>query len=749
VRKLAVTACFFSAAIFVSEYLMPFAVQLWAGMMLLLFFIAALFIKRIKIIRFITLGLAFGLLWNYTYVQFSPQAASVRRLVKNDGSTQTVTAEVLSYPEETDYGKSVLIRAERAVCRLYIYGEDYTDLAAGDEIRVSARFSRTDIKTGSDYYNSVGIPLFAYAEEKPELIGKAPFSLRFVPAKAAYALGKQIDRVCMSAAPFIKAIITGDRSSLRENTLIYSLMNVTGIVHCVSVSGMHVSFLTGLIYFLLGRKRLASLICIPTVFFFMAMTGFSAAVVRAGIMQLAVCGASLTRREYDGKTALFLSLMLLLMINPCSAQNAGLQLSFGATLGILLLNERLSGALYEKLGTLVKTKILGKAVKWLISTLSVSLCALLFTVPLTAVIFERVSLIAPLTNLLTLWAVSFCFIIGLLASIISFLWLPLGSVIVFPALILVKYIYLILAALGSIPFASVYTGSVYIRFWLIFIYALLAWFIISGKQKNKAAAYTSAVIASLIIALAFGLTEANMDDLRFTSLDVGQGQCLVVTSKYCTAVIDCGGSSSRNAGDLAAEYLSSMGRTVVDCLILTHYHEDHAGGANELMRRLRVKRIIAPASTEDIAADIASRATERGTEITPVSSGDYSFEVSGLRFYIVPPLGDSGENEVCMCILVSCASFDALVTGDINSESELRLLEHIKLPDTELLIAGHHGSKYSTSSDLLDCINPEAVIISVGHNTYGHPSDELLDRLKNVKVYRTDEFGDITVSYNR
>jgi competence protein ComEC len=330
------TAGSFSAAILLAQYLLPAAAQLWAGAALLFVFIASVFIKRTKALRFAALGLAAGLIWNYAYGVFGLRAA--RAL---DGTTQTVKAAVLSYPEDTDYGKSVLIRAGKAKCRLYIYDDDYVELAAGDEISVKAGFSLTGEKTGGDYYYSLGIPLFGYARGKPVVLGKAPFSILYIPARARRLLGNSIDASFRSTAPFIKAIVTGDRSDLKKEGYAYSLMSVTGIAHCVAVSGLHVSFLAGLVYFVLGKKRSASLVCIPAVLFFMAMTGFSASVARAGIMQLAVCGASLTRREYDAKTALFLSLMLLLAANPYSAQNAGLQLSFGATLGILLFGERL------------------------------------------------------------------------------------------------------------------------------------------------------------------------------------------------------------------------------------------------------------------------------------------------------------------------------------------------------------------------------------------------------------------------
>ncbi len=751
-RKLAMTAGSFSAAIFLAQYLLPAAVQLWAGAALLFAFAASIFIKRPRALRFAALGLAAGLIWNYAYGLFGLRAA--RAL---DGTTQTVTAKVLSYPEDTDYGKSVLIRAGKAKCRLYIYNDDYAELEAGDEISIKASFTLTGEKTGGDYYYSLGIPLFGYAREKPSVLGKAPFSVLYIPAKAGKLLGDSIDASFGSAAPFIKALVTGDRSDLKKDGYAYSLMSVTGIAHCVAVSGMHVSFLAGLVYFLLGKKRPAAVVCIPAVLFFMAMTGFSASVTRAGVMQLAVCAASLTRREYDAKTALFLSLLLLLALNPYSAQNAGLQLSFGATLGILLFGERLRAAMSERLAGMLSLKPAGRLARGLVSTLSVSLGALVFTLPLTALIFGRVSVIAPLTNLLALWAVSICFVLGLIAALAGLIWLPLASALALPAILLVKYIYFIIGLLGRIPFASVYTESVYISFWLALVYVLLAAAVLL-PGRGKGSAFAAAAAASFAVVLAFELHEANSADLRVTALDVGQGQCVVITAKGYTAVVDCGGSASRSAGDIAAEYLSSLGRTRVDSLILTHYHRDHAGGAAELMRRVKVARLIAPDTglNPDIAwelePEIESQAARSGVKLLSLGGDICSFEEGGVKFTLVPPLDYADENEIGVCVLFSCGSFDGLITGDVGSETELRLMERISMPDVELLVAGHHGSAESTSAALLEALRPECVLISVGRNSYGQPSEKVLARLAACspvpRVCRTDEMGDITVTYD-
>ena len=115
----------------------------------------------------------------------------------------------------------------------------------------------------------------------------------------------------------------------------------------------------------------------------------------------------------------------------------------------------------------------------------------------------------------------------------------------------------------------------------------------------------------------------------------------------------------------------------------------------------------------------------------------------------MPPLGAYNDNEQGLSIIASSGKFEVLITGDMGMETELRLVEYADIPDIEMLVAGHHGSRNSTSKVLLDAAKPEIVAISVGINSYGHPSAETLTRLREADavVYRTDENGTITVKF--
>ena len=127
------------------------------------------------------------------------------------------------------------------------------------------------------------------------------------------------------------------------------------------------------------------------------------------------------------------------------------------------------------------------------------------------------------------------------------------------------------------------------------------------------------------------------------------------------------------------------------------------------------------------------------------------FPIGSAVLTLLPPVGEGEDNERCLSVLASAGEKDILITGDMDSTTERKLLETYDLPDLEALVAGHHGSKYSTSNDLLDALAPETACIRVGSNSYGHPADETMRRLAEhgCAIYRTDMQGSIHLSLNR
>ncbi len=747
-RKLAVFASSFSAAAFLCVLDLP-GEGGWRMLWLLLpLSLCVLILGRRT--RFLVLPLLFGFLsgllcygvWNHFVLE---KAAALT------GETRRVEAVVLEYPVPASYGESVKLETEGIRCRLYLDAD--SGLEPGQRIALDAHFSLSREKTGEDYYLSLGLPLFGYGDSAPEVIGTARPALRFFPAKLGQRLRENIRAATdPETSAFLTAILTGERSALRADTFFYAMMREAGVLHCIAVSGMHLSFLVSFLAVLLGRGKRSSLVCIPVILLFMAVTGFTASVVRAGIMQLMICGSVLLDREYDSPTALTLALAVMTAANPYSLKNVGLLLSFSATLGILLFCSGLDQSLWH-LPPRKEWRFPGSLLRYARNSLSVSLSAQVLTLPISAVVFGQIPLLAPLTNLLILWAVTACFGLGLITSFLGFLW-PLGAVITgWPARILVRYIAFMVKTLGRLPFASLYPDNRMLALWLILLYGLLLFFRFLPGIGKRLRAFALATVVSLLVCCGLGVLLYRQDSLLVGFLDVGQGQCVVLSGRGFTLVSDCGSlNSSENAGDLAARYLLARGRRNVDALILSHYDADHRNGVEELMRRLPVRTLFVPPPGEDeTALALLRTAEELGVRVVIVSGEEAELQYGDLRGRIVPPLGSGGSNEEGLCTLLSLGEFDVLLTGDASRDTELRLLERLTLPDIEVMAAGHHGSGHSVSKELLEAASPDVAVISVGRNSYGLPSEEALGRLADsgAAVYRTDRAGTVEIAYQQ
>lgn len=752
-RKLCAFAGPFSAAVFAALFLLPERFWLPVGLCCGLGALAGMFFRGDGRLRCIltALGLSAGLLWLCAYTALFHTGAEALA-----GSEETVEAVAADWPRETAYGCSVAVRVcpeEGGSVKTQLYlaaGKDGSlpALRPGDRLTFSGRFRLADTVAGeeSEYYHARGITLIAYADGgataviRPERIPP-----RYWPAWIAKALKDSVRR-CFpdSAAPLAAALITGDRSGLPG--ALYSALRRSGIAHVVAVSGLHVSVLSGLLAVLLGRRRHSAVAGILLVFFFAAVAGDSPSVLRAAFMQSMLLLAPLLGRENDTPTSLCAILLLLLVHNPYAAASVSLQLSFAAVAGICLF----TGRLWERWDGKLPRKGLGcKALRFAAASLATTLGAVVFTTPLSAYYFGSLSLIAPVTNLLTLWAVSGAFLGALAVALLGLLFPAAAALAAWAAALPVWYLQKMAELLSRLPFASVGTDSIYLRLWLLLGYALLLlWLFWRGEQKRMLLPVGA---GGLCLCAALLLTAASRTSgrLSVSVLDVGQGQSVVLYSQGRCALVDCGGSGLSDPGDTAADYLQSLGTARLDLLVLTHYHTDHACGVPQLLERLEVERLLLPdvEPEEPLRREIEAAAQAHGVELVYLTQ-DAHVTLGGASLRVYAPLGDGGANEEGLSVLCTAGAFDALITGDMNAAVERRLIKYGALPDLELLVAGHHGSKYATSEELLLATTPERAVLSVGYNTYGHPADETLERLAaaGCEIYRTDWMGTVRIT---
>ena len=594
----------------------------------------------------VLLGLVTGFGWcrGYEHIYLSPARAL-------DGVIQMAELRASDFGRETEYGTSldaVLTEAGKPY-RVRVYLNESLSIAPGDYLYGDFRFHMTapEGETESNYYAGKGTFLLAYQQDTVRLEDYAP-TRRDLPARIRHKVRGIISETFPEdAAPFAKALLLGDTSDIDYAT--DTAFKVSGIRHVVAVSGLHVSILFAMLSTLtLKRRWLTALAGYPILFLFAAVAGFTPSVCRACIMSGLLLLSYLVSREYDGPTALSFAVLVILGVNPFAITSVSFQLSVASVAGIYLFQPDIRKWLTAWFGDYRGRRVKAFLVNAFCASIAISLSAMVLTVPLCAWYFGTVSLIGPLTNLLTLWLISGIFY-GICGVCGLFLLFPaaaavLAKLVAWP----IRYVLATAKLLSKLPLAAVYTQSLYIVLWLIFVYILLFLFLFS--QNRRPVTLSCCACIGLCVALLAGWQEGMDDRLRFTVLDVGQGQCLLVQTEGKTILVDCGGDSDTKVADLAAQTLLSRGIRKLDCLILTHLDRDHAGGVEPLLSRVDTGVVILPDVYSNLDTGLAKRVV--------YAKEDLQMTLGTAKIQIYTPRFPGNSNEMSLCILFDTENRD-------------------------------------------------------------------------------------------
>lgn len=655
-----------------------------------------------------------------------------------DGQTLPLSVQAIDYSQDTDYGKRVdgvlYLQGRTYSLRAYLSEEEPVEPGQILSGQFRLRTSVPSDGNGGSYHAGHGVFVLAYQQDT--LTRQPGTHWRSIPARLRRTIQSCLQQVFpQDTAPFAKALLLGDTRDLDYAT--DTALKISGIRHVAAVSGLHISILFALISMLTFRKRFLTVaLGIPVLGLFAAVAGFTPSVVRACIMSALMLMSALLEKEYDGPTALAAAVLVMVLGNPLVVTAVGFQLSVASVAGIFLFAPRIRGWMEQRLPQ-AEGKLAARARRWLTGGVSVSLGAQVFTTALTAWHFGTVSLIGVVTNLLLLWLISavFCGVgVVCLAGLMS---TGVGTVLAGVLSVPIRWILRVSRTLAGFPLAAVYTRSVYIVLWLVFLYGLLAIFLLSRRRQPLVLVCCGCI--GLCAALCASWLEPVLDGRTMTVLDVGQGQCLLLQNRGRTFLVDCGGDDDARAADLAAETLLSQGIHRLDGVVLTHYDRDHAGGVANLLTRVDTDLLILPPGAEDTFSI-------RGETVYAAQDLRVGFDGGELRVYASQYPQNSNENS--LCVLFDTENCDILITGDRGGFGERMLLRNGAVGDVDVLVAGHHGSANATCQALLDAVQPEIVCISAGaDNPYGHPAPALLERLaeQGCTVYRTDQNGQIII----
>ncbi len=756
-RKLATAAMAFSAAVFLAYYLIPPELYLPCTGVSLLLTLGAVPLRGDVRLRLLLVCLAVAVGFAASYVSLQQKTLPAREI---SGEKLSIEARVTDYPKLYENFATVRVRltgenTPRLYAELYSFGNELDALSPGDLISAPVTLKAADERYGLDFGadNAENVYLLCYLDDELTRLGKSPNAFLYFPKTLAQAVKSSAQRVFPAdTVPLMTALLTGDTVLLYQDTKLYAAMSEAGILHVVAISGMNVAFLVGFISLLVRRKRTAALVSIPVIWLFVSFAGGAPSVLRSAFMATTVLLAPLLRRENDVVTALTAILALILLVNPAACASINLQLSFLAMLGMLFVTPRIYETMRGKTQRKKRSgegleKALARLRDGVLATFAATVGAMVFTVPVTALYFGYVSLIGILVNVLVFWTVPVCFIGGYIACSLVLIWLPLGTLF---GAVTSLFAYFIIGAVriaAEVPYAAVYTQGKLFAYWLILVYAVfLLGFIFRRKSGFWPAIPVCLSVLTLCSVILASEIRAGQKLASVTALDVGQGQSLVFTAERVTALIDCGGKGKlQNAGDTAASFLLGQGRRSVDLLMLTHFDADHVNGVKRLMSRVAVKRLILPGGPEEKEGleTLLALAEEQDTQVYIINQ-DTEIDAEGLSVAIYRGF-DLGAPS--LIYIVRIGGFETLVTGDAELSEEAEFLAAHALPDAELYVAGHHGSKNASSAELLSVLKAEYAFVSCGYNTYGHPTEEALTRfeVEGMTVYRTDISGNVSL----
>lgn len=571
------------------------------------------------------------------------------------------------------------------------------------------------------------------------------------------------------------AVLLGEKSGLDEE--MKKLYQKNGIGHLLAISGLHMSFIGLGIY---GGLRRTGVGFVPAgimggslLLFYTLMIGAGVSSTRALIMFLVRIGADMSGRDYDMPTGLSLAAAILVWRQPLWLTDAGFQLSFGAVLGIFLLNPVFS----EMLGcTKSMEKAKGTARRFfrkILVGLSASLAVTVFVMGPVLFFYFELPLYSAVLNLLVIPVMPVAMGAGLIGSAIAYIWEPAGSLVLYICRAVLWIYDQMCSLLSGLPGSRFVTGRPCMS-WIIVYYLLLCVlytvFRVAVKKREKDAGRKNVVcryivrgtgISMIILAAVMTIMckkmQTNPGEATITVLDVGQGDCVHIrTSSYCF-LVDGGSSDVTDVGKYRIEpFLLSVGDECLDYVFVTHGDEDHINGIFELLNDqklgIKIRNLVLPPEEyhDEKITKLVNAALRNGTRVVIMEKGQ-RLSLDGIKITCMGPRNNSGTgpgNAASLVLGLEYGNFDMLLTGDVEASGEEELIESGQLKQYEVLKAAHHGSKNSGTEEFLEIVKPYAAVISAGKgNRYGHPHRETMERLqeRGCRIYSTCERGAVTI----
>ena len=677
---------------------------------------------------------------------------------------------ICSQIEETDYKYIVTIKTEKRyknVKMIIYFNKDKVELEKltyGNEIVITGKYNEPD---GRRNYKGFNYKEYLKTKEIYGII-ECESEVQVVKNKNLNFIQLAINNLSIKIKQNLDKILLKDTKDLAVGILLGVSSDIDSEVkqnfrdcnlsHMLAISGSHLTYLILGLNLLLNKKilgiRKCKVITIIIIIIFMLIVNMSSSIVRAGICTIISILGTLIYRKSDSYTAIAISLLFSLIKNPFSLFNIGLQLSYLATLGIIIFYTMLS-----------KIKISeGKLKKYIIENIISTLSANILILPITTYYFNTIPTNFLLSNLVAGPVLGISLIFELITVFISFISIKLAQIpgaVVNVCLILLTKITKIISKIPNITVVTPKIASVI----LIYIIILNVWLYTNKKNiyKNLKISRLLCILIIIILIINFLNIERTM---RIYFIDVGQGDSsLICTPTGKNILIDGGGSRTPEKYDVGEKvllpYLLDRRIKKLDYIIVSHFDADHAQGIETVIDKIKVKNIVVSRqASQSVEYDkIIKMCKEKKIKIIDAKRGEKIVIDKYAYFDILHPgdiLLDDGKGGLNANAIVAKLNykmdnklFTVLFTGDIEYDAEQELVkEYGNKLKSDILKVAHHGSKTSSSQEFINLVKPEIALIGVGKdNTFGHPNYGVIEKLKKIKakIYRTDLDGEIII----
>jgi len=602
------------------------------------------------------------------------------------------------------------------------------------------------------------------------------------PLEWIYSLRNRLSRTLAEVLPepqasLAQGIILGIRSNIPSSVKADFIHS--GTAHLLAISGLHLSIVAGILLslgiWLFGRRHsLYIWLALGTIWLYILITGMHPPVVRGAIMASLFLTAELLGRQRSAITALTFAAAIMVGISPQILWDAAFQMSFLAMAGLIFIFPPLQAAGRRVVKATVGEDGVAVSIANLTTdSFSVTIAAILAVWPLIAHYFGIISFVAPLATFLALPALPVIIITGALAGGLGLIALPLGYGVGWLAWPFLSYMLLVVNAFAAIPlsFTTVSTINIHL-IWTYYLALALALWLNSYRQQASTLTTKSltqvkpgidkitnlisrlpkkwVIPPLLVIAILVSFTAATMpdDNLHVSFLDVGQGDAILIHQGNQQVLVDGGPSPQAIALELGKE-MPFWDRTI-ELVVLTHPSADHVTGLVEVLNRYKVKQVLHPDLDfeSDIYGEWLRLVKEKDIKCTIAHAGQQIDLGRGVSIQVLNPQiphltgTESDIDNNGMVLHISMGEVSFLLTADIMWEAEFELItRRANLASTVLKVA-HHGSDTSTTPEFLAVVNPQLAVISVGKdNRFGHPTPEVMERLKEKpgqeNIYQT------------